>query len=258
MRDALLAQNRTILYSLCDQGSANVTSWANATGSSWRTKNDIRCKNSPQLSPLFISFSQLTPHKANWNYITFILNINSFLMNAVDFWGHNDLDMLEVGVPGLSTAEERSHFAFWAAAKSPLIIGADLSAVKQSAIDIMLNKYLLTFNQDPVYGAPAKPYKWGVNLDWTWNMTYPAEYWSGASSNGTLVLMLNSLSASGRKMTADFSEIPGLSPCQNYTVIDIWNGKNLGTFKGFYNATVASHDTAALLIQRQNEITAIC
>lgn len=32
MRDALLAQNRTILYSLCNWGEANVQQWGNATG----------------------------------------------------------------------------------------------------------------------------------------------------------------------------------------------------------------------------------
>lgn len=35
MRDALLAQNRTILYSLCEWGDAGVQTWGNSTGSSW-------------------------------------------------------------------------------------------------------------------------------------------------------------------------------------------------------------------------------
>lgn len=35
MRDALLAQNRTILYSLCEWGYAGVQQWGNSTGSSW-------------------------------------------------------------------------------------------------------------------------------------------------------------------------------------------------------------------------------
>jgi hypothetical protein len=34
-----------------------------------------------------------------------------------------DADMLEVGNNGLSMAEQRSHFALWAAVKSPLLIG---------------------------------------------------------------------------------------------------------------------------------------
>jgi hypothetical protein len=41
MRDALLSVNRTILYSLCDMGHADVNTWGNVTGNSWRITNDI-------------------------------------------------------------------------------------------------------------------------------------------------------------------------------------------------------------------------
>jgi alpha-galactosidase len=41
MRDALLAQTRTILYSLCDWGQADVNTWGNETGNSWRMSGDI-------------------------------------------------------------------------------------------------------------------------------------------------------------------------------------------------------------------------
>ena len=44
MRDALLGVNRTILYSLCNMGHANVNTWGNTTGNSWRITNDIRRK----------------------------------------------------------------------------------------------------------------------------------------------------------------------------------------------------------------------
>lgn len=40
--------------------------------------------------------------------------------------GFNDPDMLQIGNGGLRLCEERSHFALWAALKSPLLIGADL------------------------------------------------------------------------------------------------------------------------------------
>lgn len=42
MRDALLSVNRTILYSLCDWGQADVTSWGSETGNSWRMSGDIQ------------------------------------------------------------------------------------------------------------------------------------------------------------------------------------------------------------------------
>lgn len=175
--------------------------------------------------------------------------MNSFILNDVDFWGHNDADMLEVGSDNITQAETRTHFALWAAMKSPLLIGTDLQKLSQENIDILLNPYLLAFNQDPVYGAAAKPYKWGVNPDWTWNMTNPAEYWSGESQNGTLVLIMNTLGES-RNMTADFNEIPSLKSDGAFKAIVVWTGEELGEFQGGVTVTVGSHDTAVLLFQK--------
>jgi alpha-galactosidase len=65
MRDALLAQNRTIQFSMCIWGTADVQSWANGTGSSYRMSEDI---------------------EPNWARILLILNEASFIMNYVGFW----------------------------------------------------------------------------------------------------------------------------------------------------------------------------
>ncbi|KAI0525355.1 glycoside hydrolase family 27 protein [Xylaria bambusicola] len=225
MRDALQAQNRTIQYALCSWGSAGVEQYGNATGNSWRMSDDIQ---------------------DGFKYVTSILNMNSFNLNDVDFWGHPDADMLEVGNGGLSVAEERTHFAFWAAMKSPLLIGTNLYAASDEAKSILLNKYLLAFNQDNVYGAPAKPWKWGTNPDFTFNATNPAEFWSGESQQGTLVLMMNTLAVS-RDMTANFGEIPSLDADGSYKVLDVWTGEDLGSITSSLTVKVASHDTAAFL-----------
>lgn len=65
----------------------------------------------------------LTLYSAEWARIMQIANENSFLMNYVNFWGHPDPDMLEVGNGDLTIEENRAHFALWAVMKSPLIIG---------------------------------------------------------------------------------------------------------------------------------------
>ncbi|KAK4938265.1 alpha-glucosidase maltase [Elasticomyces elasticus] len=203
MRDALAQQDREILFSLCIWGYADVFDWGNETGISWRMSGDIE------------------PY---WNAVTRILNINSFKMNSTNFWGHNDADMLEVGNGNLTFEETRSHFAFWAAMKSPLLIGTDLTNLSQTNIDLLKNEYLLAFSQDTVYGAPATPYKWGANPDWTYDPYSPAEYWAGASQNGTLVLMLNPQNETTETKEAIWSEIPGLGHGQ-FEVTDVWTGR---------------------------------
>ncbi|KAE9382106.1 glycoside hydrolase family 27 protein [Stipitochalara longipes BDJ] len=229
MRDALLAQNRTILFSLCEWGQAHVQDWGNATGNSWRISGDI--------NPW-------------WARVAEILNENSFLLDSVNFWGHNDADMLEVGNGNLTLAETRSHFAFWAAMKSPLIIGTELEALPATHLDILKNEYLLSFSQDEVYGAPATPYKWGTNADWTFNATHPAEYWSGESTAGVLVLALNALETSATREIL-WSEVPHLDTSigsDGFKATDIWSGKSLGCLKKGIKTTVESHDTVGYII----------
>jgi alpha-galactosidase len=63
---------------------------------------------------------------ATWDRITAIANMNAHELSSVDFWGHNDPDMLEVGNGDLTIEENRAHFALWAIMKSPLIIGTDV------------------------------------------------------------------------------------------------------------------------------------
>lgn len=261
MRDALLSVNRTILYSLCDMGHAEVNLWGNLTGNSWRITNDIKRKYSR------FRDMQVTDKKetAEWVRIAEIANENTFLLDHVDFWGHPDADMLEIGNGNLTLAENRAHFALWAVMKSPLLIGTPvceiitcsrsiltytkLDSISYPHLTILKNEYLLAFNQDPVIGGPARPYKWGYNPDWTFDPAHPAEYWSGVSTtlNATLVLMLNSEAVISYR-NAVWSEIPELKGHDSYEVVDAWTGENLGCLGG-YGTILPSHDVAVLVVK---------
>jgi alpha-galactosidase len=223
MRDALLNQTHTIQYSMCIWGSAHVEEWGNSTGHSWRMWADIR---------------------AEWASVAEILNHASFLAQTTDFWSHGDWDMLEVGNGDLTYEESRTHFALFAALKSPLIIGTRLHDIKPEILAILLNKELLAFNQDPVYGAAAVPYKWGLNPDNTYNKSHPAEFWAGRSVRGTHVFVLNSLNATVNK-TIDFGEVPGLGSGA-YLVHDMWTGEDIGVYASNFTAEFKAHDNVAL------------
>jgi len=54
--------------------------------------------------------------------------------------GWNDLDLLVIGNGVLTLEEEKTHFALWAFAKSPLIISADLTKISQDSLDILTNQ----------------------------------------------------------------------------------------------------------------------
>ena len=235
MRDALLKQSRTIQYSLCAWGHAHVEQWGNKTGHSWRMWGDIMPK---------------WEGKDQWSWgLMPIVNQASFLWNTTNFWGHNDWDMLEVGNGQLTIEENRSHFAMWCILKSPLIIGTRLDSIAKPILEILSNKELIAFNQDPVYGASAMPFKWGFNKDGTSDMLHPAEYWVGTSLKGLHLFMLNTQNKSVRMQTR-ISSIPALSNHAEveYLVHDMWTGKDLGRFSGEIALDVAKHDIAALRI----------
>ncbi|KAF3920018.1 Alpha-galactosidase [Orbilia brochopaga] len=232
MRDALSKQERVIQFGLCNWGHAHVEKWGNETGQSWRIWGDIR--------PTWTGNKDFI----NWGIMPILNHALFFVLNTTNFWGHADMDMLEVG-NGLTDAEDRSHFALWAILKSPLLIGTPLDKISPAALETLKNKELIAFNQDPVFGGPAQPYKWGINPDWTWNQTHPAEYYSGNSTLGLHVFMLNTLDHVDLKRV-DFTEVAGLDATKQYTVHDMWTGKDIGVFSKFFATAVDSHDIACL------------
>jgi alpha-galactosidase len=74
-----------------------------------------------------------------------ILNEGSLVETYENFWGHNDLDMLEIGDGDLLIEDSQTLFAFWAATKSLLIIGTELDTLASEYVTILKNPYLLNF-----------------------------------------------------------------------------------------------------------------
>ena len=64
------------------------------------------------------------------SYITSILVQNVQYLDYIDFYAHNDMDMMEIGNGGLTIEEERSHFAAWAFLKSPILLGTNVSLLQ--------------------------------------------------------------------------------------------------------------------------------
>ncbi|KAL4981019.1 putative alpha-galactosidase B [Aspergillus desertorum] len=248
MLDALNNQDRTILYSLCNWGNAAVNSWGAEIGNSWRISGDI----SPGRGEVGPGRTRI----ATWERIAEIANEMSFLVREyAGLWGWPDADMLEVGngEGELTVAENRAHFALWAAMRSPLLIGTNLDKIEQEYLSILKNPTLLAFHQDPLTNRPAYPYKWGHNADYTFDAAHPAEYWSGPSSTleGTLILMLNSENLTSTR-TAVFSEIPELqNQNQGYAfeVVDGWTGEKLGCIRDELEVELEAHDVALLIVR---------
>jgi len=111
-RDALNSVSRPIEFGLCNWGQANVWTWGSRVGHSWRIRGDS------------------TPE---WWYIVDVIGLGARYTEFTEFWGHNDLDMMEIGNGDLTIEEQRTHFAAWAFLKSPILIGTDVSRLFSDA-----------------------------------------------------------------------------------------------------------------------------
>ncbi|ORY39622.1 glycoside hydrolase [Rhizoclosmatium globosum] len=129
LRDALNATGRPINYALCSWGEVNVWEFGKELGNSWRTTLDIQ---------------------DSWKSILSIINQNENLHKYAAPGGFNDMDMLEVGNGRMTQEEYRTHFSVWAALKSPLLLGHDLTKTTRKTLEIIGNKRVIAINQDPL------------------------------------------------------------------------------------------------------------
>ena len=135
----LRAQNRDIVFSLCQYGMDNVWEWGGEVdGNCWRTTGDI---TDSWGSMAGIGFAQAGHEKyakpGRWN----------------------DPDMLVVGRVGwgpelhpthLTPNEQYTHISLWSLLASPLLIGCDLTKLDDFTLNLLTNDEVIEVNQDPL------------------------------------------------------------------------------------------------------------
>ena len=127
MSDELRKTGRPVFFSICNWGDENAPVWGKEVGNSWRTTQDI--------------FNHFTSVEYNFN------QNQKFAEHAGP--GHwNDPDMLQIGNNGMTPTEEQTHFALWAIAKGPLIMGNDLQNIRPESLEILKNTEVININQD--------------------------------------------------------------------------------------------------------------
>jgi len=223
--------NVTFGFSLCEWGLEQPWVWARQLGQSWRINNDL---------------------KPWWSSIATVLTQASYQYWSTNFYGRNDMDILEVGNTGqgnppgnLTYDEAKSHFTAWALLKSPLIIGTDLTNATNQTFEILGNRDLIKINQDPNVGESITPFRWGGNQYVVGNPNYPAvywpsdpyspaQYWSGNSSYGVVIMLLNPADTA-QNMSFALAESWALRVGRVYSVYDMWQHKNISIATRYKN-----------------------
>jgi hypothetical protein len=223
---------RRLYYSICNWGNNSPWTWAPGIGGVaadiWRTGGDI-------VAPI-VAGTKNADRKAELKEVFREFDAG-YHPEAQHTGYYNDLDMMVAGMQGLSDAENRVHMSLWAMSGSPLLVGADLTKLSDSARATLTNPEVLAIDQDGLGLQAVKVAEVGKGL----------EVWSKplAKAGERAVLLLNR-TASPAPMTVRWTDL-GLVNSSPVRVEDVWSGKDLGVIASTYSATVPAGDAAVLL-----------
>lgn len=256
MSRALNATGRPILYSMCNWGEDGTWNWATEIANSWRMSGDIkdtfegyddRCPCTSMLD------CKLPGYHCS---VSRILDFAAPLGQKAGPGRWNDLDMLEVGNGGMTYDEYVTHFSMWAAVKSPLILGNDVTEMTEETLSIITNQAVIAVSQDP-NGSPA-------NRLWKRTVTGgDVQLWMGGLVNSTWVIALVNTSPKSQKVDLLFSEAfadssPTIRKSQ-FRLYDLWAQKTSSApswnsvssqFPSFANSPGATNTTLQTILAR--------
>jgi alpha-galactosidase len=204
MHQALAAQKRDIVFSLCQYGMGDVWKWGDAVGGQcWRTTGDIT-DTWKSMSGIGFKQDQAAPYAKPGNW--------------------NDPDMLIVGEVGwghlhptrLTPDEQYTHISLWCLLAAPLLIGCDMDKLDDFTLNLLSNDEVLAVDQDALGKQAACVIKDGDLR------IYAKELEDGSRAVGFFNLGRQPAETAFK----DFSEL-GLAGKQ--TARDLWRQKDVAT-----------------------------
>ncbi|KAL0937711.1 alpha-galactosidase [Colletotrichum truncatum] len=226
MSNALRNTGRDIFYSLCQWGHQFPWYWADQVGAaSYRMSGDIHAAFAKDKSGVCNTAYCLNTGYAGVSVLTMIRKmreISPFQHRSRASWA--DMDMLEVGVGNVMTEfEEQTHFSFWAALKSPLIIGADVATIRESSLKVLLNEEVIAINQDE--RGEAVRYLPGLSTEGK------VQVWAGPVETGKYRHVVLALNYGNETVDIEvpWNEVGIEEGCSSgIKVRDVWAVKDLG------------------------------
>ena len=139
------ATGRRLYFSICNWGNNSPWTWAPNIGGApadiWRTSGDI-------VAPI-VPHHQHSGRLASFPGV--LSNFDQGIHPEAQHTGfYNDPDMMVVGMPGLTDAQNRVHMSLWAISGAPLLLGADLTTLSDAALATVTNPEVLAVDQDPL------------------------------------------------------------------------------------------------------------
>jgi alpha-galactosidase len=151
-----------------------------------------------------------------------------------DYW--NFPDMLVVGNPGLTLAEQKVHFALWCIMTSPLILGNDPRHMSPQVKAIITNKDAIAIDQDPTEQGTLIKTR-GDKQIWTKQL----------KDGRQAVLMINLDKKKAQNITLQFIRLGITGKAQ---LKDIYAKKDIGIFTDSFTRKIQPHAGLFFLVSR--------
>jgi hypothetical protein len=230
---------RKLYMSICEWGSQNPWFWGpgvgNIEGTLWRTGGDI-------IPPVVESLHDAEHDRRVITAKNVLDSFDTGLHPEAQHTGYyNDLDMMVMGMRGMTDALDRIHMGLWAISSAPLMVGSDLTRLSAATLSLLTNKEMLEIRNDayglqPILVAEPTP---GMQI-WVKPM---------AIAGRRAVALLNRSDVSAR-VRLDWEKL-GLSGVPR-SVKDVWNGQNLAP--AATTISVPAHDLALLLVDGEDKL----
>jgi hypothetical protein len=228
------ATGRKLYYSICNWGRESPWTWAPGIGGVhadiWRTSGDI-------VAPI-VANTKNAGRKASFSGM--LGNFDQGIHPEAQHTGYyNDPDMMVIGMPGLTDAQNRVHMALWAISGAPLLVGADLTTLSEATRATLTNPTVLAIDQDPLGLQATKVAEPAPGLEvWSKPLAAPGQ---------RAVLVLNRTNASAAT-DIEWSAL-GLLQGPPASVVDVWKQTGSGGAPmSSYSITVAAQDAVLLIV----------
>ncbi len=226
MSALLRAQERDMVFNLCQYGWGSVWKWGEEVGGHcWRTAGDL-------------GFELTGYHD--------VARRNAAHHPYARPGAWNDPDYLQIGYVGaanvmgdpvpcpLTPNEQYSYMSLWCLMAAPLVYSGDMTRLDPFTLNVLCNPEVIDIDQDPL-GKQGFPV---VQED-------GFEVWTKPLEDGSLAVGLFNTQELPRELTLDFAAV-GLKGKRQLR--DLWRRQDLGEFENTFTATIPRHGVCLLRV----------
>jgi hypothetical protein len=241
IQNAEINTGRKLYFSICEWGSQNPWFWGPGVGeiesTIWRTGGDI-------MPPVVESLHDAEHDKRVITSGNVLDSFDAGLHPEAQHTGYyNDLDMMVMGMRGMTYALDRTHMGLWAISSAPLMVGSDLTRLSPGTVSLLTNKEALAIHNDPYGLQPIKVEE----------PTPGIQIWAKPMAiEGRRALAILNCTDDSTQVKVNWEKL-GLKGTPK-SLRDVWNGRNLDTA----NATVSvpAHDLALMIVDGEDRTPA--